>query len=102
MVSPMAMIARCIALAGSGNPCDMKYCCKSASRLRVADSTSDTDGVMMAEWNCSRLVKNVSIAAVPIAPPRLRIMLNRPDAPPASCGVIPSIAIAESGVITIA
>ncbi len=56
----------------------MKYCCRSASRLRVAGSSSETSGVMMAEWNCSRLVKNVSIAAVPIAPPRLRIMLNRP------------------------
>jgi hypothetical protein len=30
------------------------------------------------------MVKKVSIAAVPIAPPRLRIMLNRPEAPPAS------------------
>ena len=80
----------------------MKYCCKSASRLRVAGSSSETSGVMMAEWNCSRLVKNVSIAAVPIAPPRLRIMLKSPEAPPASWGAIPSIAIAESGVITIA
>ena len=25
-----AMTARCSAPAGSGNPCDMKYCCRSA------------------------------------------------------------------------
>jgi len=42
------------------------------------------------------------IAAVPIAPPRLAFMLKRPDAAPASWGAIPSIAIVEAGVITIA
>ena len=55
---------------------------------------------MMKEWYCSRLVKNVSSAAVPIAPPRLRSMLNRPDALPASIGVMPTMAMADSGVIT--
>src|SRR6266849_7708135 len=76
IVSPTAMIARCHAAAGSGKPCAMKYCCRSARRWRVAGSSSDTFGVMIAEWNCSRFVKKVSTAAVPIAPPRLRIMLK--------------------------
>lgn len=57
---------------------------------------------MIADGNCSRLVKKVATAAVPIAPPRLRIMLKSPDATPASLGAIPTIAIAEIGVITIA
>jgi hypothetical protein len=48
------------------------------------------------------LVKHVSIAAVPIAPPKLRILLEKPEAAPASAGVIPSMAIAEIGVMTIA
>jgi hypothetical protein len=47
-------------------------------------------------------VDEVSIAAVPIAPPRSHIMLKSPDAAPASLAVIPTIAIAEIGVITIA
>ena len=62
----------------------------------------ETFGVIIAEWNCSRLVKKVSTAAVPIAPPRLRIMLKRPEAAPASLCAIPTNAIAEIGVMTIA
>ncbi len=41
---------------------------------------------MMFEWNCSRLVTMVASTAVPMAPPRLRIMLEMPDAAAASCG----------------
>jgi hypothetical protein len=38
----------------------------------------------------------------PVAPPRLRIMLKRPEAAPASLCAIPTKAIAEIGVMTIA
>jgi hypothetical protein len=34
---------------GIGNRCDMNYCCRLASRSRVAGSSSDTCSLMMAE-----------------------------------------------------
>jgi hypothetical protein len=42
------------------------------------------------------------IATVPMAPPRLRIVLNRPEAAPASLCATPTNAMAEIGVMTIA
>jgi len=38
--------------------------------------------------------------AMPTAPPRLRIMLNRPEAEPAFSASIPDVATAESGANT--
>jgi hypothetical protein len=49
------------------------------------------------EWNCSRLVSSVCSAAMPIAPPSWRIMLNNADADPAFSRSIPAVATAESG-----
>ena len=53
---------------------------------------------MMLEWNCSRLVTMVASTAVPIAPPRLRIMLVMPEAAAASCGATLPSETALSGV----
>ena len=64
---------------------------------RLEHMRIDDEGVKRLSFG-----KNVSTAAVPIAPPRLRIMLKRPDAAPASADAIPTIAIDERGVMTIA
>src|SRR6266436_182833 len=45
----------------------------------------------MLEWNCSRLVMIVSSDAVPMAPPRLRSVLKRPEAFAASFGAMSSV-----------
>jgi hypothetical protein len=55
---------------------------------------------MMFEWNCSRLVSTVARIAVPIAPPRLRSMFERPEAAPASAGAMPAVVMALIGVRT--
>ena len=55
---------------------------------------------MMFEWNCSRLVSTVASVAVPTAPPRLRNMLDRPEAAPASLGAMPAVVIVLIGVST--
>ena len=73
-----------------------------AMRWRTSSREVVTAWPMMLEWNCSRLVMMVPSVAVPTAPPRLRSMLNRPDALAASLGAMPSIAIAVSGVMTMA
>ena len=57
---------------------------------------------MTLEWNCSRLVAMVASKAMPKAPPRLRIMLNTPDAAPDSCRAMPAMAMLVSGVSTTA
>ena len=64
----------------------------------MAGSSSETWAVMMLEWNCSRLATKVSRTAMPIDPPRLRIMLNRAEAEPAFSRSIPPVASADSGV----
>ena len=38
--------------------------------------------------------------AMPMAPPRLRVMLNRPEAEPAFSASMPALATTDSGVIT--
>ena len=75
----------------------MKSRASAAMRLRVASSNSETEFIMMFEWNCSRLVKEVCRATIPMAPPRLRITLNRAEAEPAFSPSIPAVATAESG-----
>src|SRR5688572_31648302 len=43
-------------------------------RWRVASLNSETESISVLEWNCSRLVIRVCRLAMPIAPPRLRVM----------------------------
>ena len=69
-------------------------------RWRVASLNSETEFIRMLEWNCSRLVIRVCRVAMPIAPPRLRVMLNRPEAEPAFSASMPALATTDSGVIT--
>jgi hypothetical protein len=52
----------------------------------------------MFEWDCSRLVSTVARVAVPTAPPRLRSMLESPEAAPASPGLMPAVVMALIGV----
>ena len=66
--------------SGSAIPWVRKYWVRSAIRWRTSSRKSVTDWPMMLEWNCSRLVMHGRERRVPTAPPRLRSMLNRPEA----------------------
>ncbi len=78
----------------------MKWRCSDAMRWRVASSSSDTWAVMTLEWNCSRLVMKVSSTAIPMEPPRLRIMLNMAEAEPAFSRSMPLVVSEDKGVST--
>ena len=46
----------------------------------MASDSRLTDSPMRAEWKCWRLVSIVASIAMPMEPPRLRVMLNRLEA----------------------
>ncbi len=62
-------------------------------RSRVAGASRLTCGLMTAEWYFSRLATKVSVTAMPMAPPRFRIMLKSEEAELVSLGAMPAVTI---------
>ena len=55
--------------------------------------------VNRAEWNFSRKLIIVPRIAIPTEPPKLRSMLNNPDAEPTSEGATRPVVIEDKGII---
>ena len=79
------------AVTGS-TPLPIKALVNWSMRSSVGADSIVTDSPRRAEWKCSRLLSAVASKAMPIEPPRLRVMLNRLDADGMSRGAMPAIA----------